>query len=52
MRMLPDEIETLIRFFMIGECDEKQFNEKINIASESKRKPDLQTCFKLKEKVS
>lgn len=49
--MLPVEVETLIRLFMVNEDNEKQFNEMISIASESKRKPDLQTSFELTERL-
>ena len=51
LSMLPVETETLIRLFMIEETDEKQFNEMIKVAADSKRKPDLQTCFELRERL-
>ena len=49
--MLPAETETLVRLFMVGESDEKRFNEMIKVASESRRKPDLQTCFNMRERL-
>ena len=49
--MLPAETETLLRLFMISETDEKQFNEMIKLAADSKRKPDLQTCFELRDRL-
>ena len=49
--MLPAETETLVRLFMVGESDEKRFDEMIKVASESRRKPDLQTCFNMRERL-
>ena len=49
--MLPAETETLVRLFIVGDCDEKRFNEMIKAASESKRKTDLMTCYNLMERL-
>ena len=49
--MLPAETETLVRLFMVGDYDEKRFNEMIKAATESKRKTDLVTCYNLMERL-
>ena len=49
--MLSAETETLIRLFMVEEGYEKRFNQLIKVASESKRKPDLQSCFDIRERL-
>jgi hypothetical protein len=49
--LLSSETETLIRLFIIDESDENQFNDIIKLASESNRRPNLQTCFDMEERL-
>ncbi len=49
--LLSLEMETGIRLFFIDEVSEKQFNEIMTAAAESKRAANVQICYDLKERL-